>query len=363
MKLSGFRLISEVRGWVLDGLGMSSRVRGSGFCGLGCSMVSVIFFCFRVSGFGRVAICCSCLGTLIRTASSESLGADDEAAGIENYVLLEKIGRGSSGQVFRARRKADEKEVALKVMSAASPDIVASRRAEFEILSHLSHPNIVQGLDFFCSDSTAVIALSYHSGSTLYRAVRDSASSCLMEAYSKRLFRKLISAVSYLHEHRIVHRDVKADNILVSSDLMDLHLVDFNTARPLLEGGALTMTGTPEYAAPEVLNGESPSEQHDVWGAGLCLHWMLVGALPQRVSTDPVVFAPVTCQGMQWEAISVECRGVVQRCLTICKHERPAALLVLQLPWVEAEPQEQPRTSSDQTASRSACMIDVAPHP
>jgi len=279
----------------------------------------------------------------------------------ENYDLLEKIGRGSSGQVFRARRKADEKEVALKVMSATSPDVVASRRAEFEILSRLSHPNIVQGLEFFCSGCTAVIALSYHSGSTLYRAVRDSASSCLMEADSKRLFRKLISAVSYLHEHRIVHRDVKADNILVSSDLMDLHLVDFNTARPLLEGGALTMTGTPEYAAPEVLNGESPSEQHDVWGAGLCLHWMLMGALPQRVSGYPTVFAPVTCQGMQWEAISVECRDVVQRCLTICKLERPAALLVLQLPWVEAEPQEQPRTSSDQTASRSACMIDVVP--
>ncbi|OLP74688.1 Serine/threonine-protein kinase 36, partial [Symbiodinium microadriaticum] len=140
----------------------------------------------------------------------DSMGRELE----ENYDLLEKIGRGSSGQVFRARRKADEKEVALKVMSATSPDVVASRRAEFEILSHLSHPNIVQGLDFFCSGSTAVIALSYHSGSTLSRAVRDSASSCLMEADSKRLFRKLISAVSYLHEHRIVHRDVKADNIL-----------------------------------------------------------------------------------------------------------------------------------------------------
>jgi len=275
----------------------------------------------------------------------------------ENYDLLEKIGRGSSGQVFRARRKADEKEVALKVMSATSPDVVASRRAEFEILSRLSHPNIVQGLEFFCSGCTAVIALSYHSGSTLYRAVRDSASSCLMEADSKRLFRKLISAVSYLHEHRIVHRDVKADNILVSSDLMDLHLVDFNTARPLLEGGALTMTGTPEYAAPEVLNGESPSEQHDVWGAGLCLHWMLMGALPQRVSGYPTVrqfaaavrSAPVTCQGSRWQAISLECRDVVQRCLTISKHQRPAAMLVLHLPWMEAELPVQKRQTTSPT--------------
>ena len=261
------------------------------------------------------------------------------------------------GRCSELERKADEKEVALKVMSAATPDVVASRRAEFEILSRLSHPNIVQGLDFFCSDSTAVIALSYHSGSTLYRAVRDSASSCLMEADSKRLFRKLISAVSYLHEHRIVHRDVKADNILVSSDLMDLHLADFNTARPLLEGGALTMTGTTEYAAPEVLNGESPSEQHDVWGAGLCLHWMLMGALPHCVSGYPTLrqfavavrSAPVTCQGSRWEAISLECRDVLQRCLTISKHQRPAAMLVLHLPWVKAELPVQKRSTSSPT--------------
>ena len=274
----------------------------------------------------------------------------------ERYVLLEKIGRGSSGQVFRARRKEDDMQVALKFMSATSTDVVVSRRAEFEILGRLSHPNIVKALEFFCSDCTAVLALSYHAGGTLCRAVRDSTDSRLSETAAQLLFYQLMSAVSYLHEHRIVHRDVKADNVLVSPDLMDLHLVDFNTARPLLEGGSLTMTGTTEYAAPEVLNGESPSEQHDVWGAGLCLHLMLIGSLPHRISGYPslttfaaaVCAAPVLCQSVQWEAISPECQDVVKRCLAITKHARPSAPLVLTMPWLNqlAEPLVQRRLST-----------------
>ena len=236
--------------------------------------------------------------------------------------------------------------MALKIMSATGPDVLASRRAEFEILQNLRHPNIVQGLEFLCSDTTAVVALSYHAGSTLYRAVRESAGGCLEEVASQRLFKKLLSAVCYLHEHRIVHRDVKAENVLVSSDLTDLHLVDFNTARPLMEGGSLTMTGTLEYAAPEVLHGESPSEQHDVWGAGLCLHWMLMGSLPHRPSGYPNVEAfaeavlsePVTCQEGRWQVISKDCRTVVRQCLALKKHQRPAALLLLAQPWLQDLP-------------------------
>ncbi|CAE7721855.1 SRK2B [Symbiodinium pilosum] len=232
----------------------------------------------------------------------------------EKYDLLERLGRGSSGQVLRARRKEDDKEVALKIMSATGPDVLASRRAEFEILQNLRHPNIVQGLEFLCSDTTAVVALSYHAGSTLYRAVRESAGGCLEE--------------------------------VASQHLTDLHLVDFNTARPLMEGGSLTMTGTLEYAAPEVLHGESPSEQHDVWGAGLCLHWMLMGSLPHRPSGYPNVEAfaeavlsePVTCQEGRWQVISKDCRTVVRQCLALKKHQRPAALLLLAQPWLQDLP-------------------------
>jgi len=262
-----------------------------------------------------------------------------------HYTLLETLGRGSSGQVWRAKRKEDGREVALKFMSAPSEEVLASRRTEFEILRQLNHPNIVQCFDFISHGHSAVIAMSYHPGSTLLRAVKDSPQSRFSESVSQRLFRMLLSAMDYLHQRRIVHRDVKAENILVSPDLMDLHLADFNTAKALVDGGSLTMTGTMEYAAPEVLQGESPSEQHDVWGAGLCLHLMLTGRLPRYASSyhssdafvAAVITNPVTCKGGCWDEISEKGKQVVSLCLTISKLARPAAMTLLATSWLQSK--------------------------
>jgi len=103
----------------------------------------------------------------------------------------------------------------------------------------------------------------------------------LDEATAKRLFSQLGQAVRHLHALAIVHRDVKAQNILVSSDLSDLRLLDFNTAKCISDGEALTMTGTFLYLPPEVLRSQmSPSKRSDIWSAGLCLHLMIVGHLP-----------------------------------------------------------------------------------
>ena len=153
-----------------------------------------------------------------------------------------------------------------------------------------------------------------------------------------------------------MHRDVKADNILVSYDLMDLHLLDFNTARSLTEGGSLTMTGTIDYSAPEVLNGESPSERHDVWGAGLCLHWMLLGRLPRSASGFPslsdfeeaVRTNPVKCDGIEWTETSEDCKNIIRLCLSISMQDRPAPMVLLCLPWLQEEedPPKMPRQST-----------------
>ncbi|CAE7036376.1 CPK3, partial [Symbiodinium sp. KB8] len=215
--------------------------------------------------------------------------------------------------------------------------MIQMRRSEYQILRDLDHPNIVRALDFFCSARTAVLVLSYHPGGTLSQAIRASGCPHFSEEVARHLCRMLFAAVDYLHQHRIVHRDVKADNILVSEDLSDLHLADFNTARSLLDGGSLTMTGTVEYSAPEVLAGESPSELHDIWGAGLCLHMMLTGALPRRSAKYPTLAAfhdavtakPVDCQGAEWSEVSQDAKDTVRRCLAVSKEERPAAMTVL----------------------------------
>ncbi|CAE7889852.1 MARK3 [Symbiodinium microadriaticum] len=268
----------------------------------------------------------------------------------KNYEVLEMIGQGSSARVFRARRKKDGREVAMKWMEAADEELVRNRRNEFELLRDLKHPNLVQAIEFVHLQTSVVLVLSYHPGSTLHGAVRHSLEGRFAEPVAQSLFRQLVSAVVYLHAARILHRDIKPENILVSSDLETLHLTDFNASRSLREGGSLTMTGTLEYAAPEVLAGESPSEKHDVWGLGLCLHLMVIGQLPRRMHDyakfsdfcNAVQALPVSCTGPDWKALSEECKYTVQQCLAVDKTLRPAALIIANFKWL----QETERTTS-----------------
>merc|ERR1719181_114525 len=122
------------------------------------------------------------------------------------------------------------------------------------------------------------MVLSYFPGKNLEDAVKCRGR--MSEDTSKYLFNALALAVDHLHQQGIIHRDVKASNILVADDHSDLKLVDFNTAQRTMEGGALTLTGTVDYLPPEALLGESLCEKSDVWAAGLCLHLMLTGTPP-----------------------------------------------------------------------------------
>eukprot|EP00438_Fugacium_kawagutii_P026511 Skav230493 [mRNA] locus=scaffold2389:85415:86632:- [translate_table: standard] len=234
-------------------------------------------------------------------------------------------------------RKSNGAEVAIKVMKAEDEEELRARRSEFDILCGLSHPHIVKALDFLHSDCQAAVVLSYHPGQSLAAAVRGSA---FPEAVARRLFRQLISAVSYLHEQvQVVHRDIKAENVLVCPDNQAVHLADFNTARKVHDGD-LTMTGTMEYSAPEVLDGNSPSYAHDVWGCGLCLHMMLTGRLPQRLLSFSSLEAfanALRSNPVRWQhfkSCTSECREVMGQCLTVEENSRPSALSISRMTWM-----------------------------
>lgn len=242
-------------------------------------------------------------------------------ASIGNYTLEECLGSGACSSVYRARQ--GETPVALKLREALDEDMVANCRAEFEILRELRHPNIIQALDFFVIGQRTCLVLSYHAVRNLTKAVKPGA---MTECTAKPLFRMLLKALDYLHCKRVLHRDVKGDNILVSHDDTELWLADFNTAHHLLAGGSLTMTGTWEYSPPEVIvEGESASEKADVWGAGLCGYLMLKGKLPLKFSAyeSPTAYGeacvrhPVTCTGTSWEQFSPDCCETLRRSLHV----------------------------------------------
>eukprot|EP00931_Biecheleriopsis_adriatica_P021613 TRINITY_DN14090_c0_g1_i1.p1 TRINITY_DN14090_c0_g1~~TRINITY_DN14090_c0_g1_i1.p1 ORF type:complete len:804 (+),score=149.29 TRINITY_DN14090_c0_g1_i1:40-2412(+) len=263
------------------------------------------------------------------------LKARDDA--LHGYEILDQLGRGSVAVVHKAIRRADGMVVALKCVG--TEDIWKLCRKEFEMLQSCDHPHIIRAYDFFTTSLRAVTVLEFFEGESLEESVKQSPARRFGESDSRCLFSALLQAVSYLHLRRIIHRDIKPSNLRVSEDLKDLRLLDFNTAKLLMEGGSLTMTGTRMYQAPEVLQGAPPSEANDVWACGLCLFYMLSGQMPwtahrQAVPCgDATNVPPLKINGSSWNHVSEPCKSVLRQCLAVDHVWRPAAMSLLVYEW------------------------------
>jgi serine/threonine protein kinase len=266
----------------------------------------------------------------------------------EEYEGFEKLGEGSCGVVYKVRARASNEEVAIKVMRMDDVERLHIAQKEYDMLRHVSHPHVIRALDFFTYSMGAVLVMDYFAGKKLANAVREAPNRHFQEPVAKQLCGQLLGAIAHLHANGIIHRDIKADNILVSSSLDDLRVVDFNAAKRLSEGQALTMTGTADYMPPEVLLGNSPSQAGDVWAAGLCLYLMLDSRLPAerralRVSFDSLDEVPLHSGSLvqldckRWELISEGCKEVVRECLKFCCDARPTASELLAMPWFSAK--------------------------
>lgn len=275
----------------------------------------------------------------IREPAAKSAADSGETMG--EYSSLEVLGRGAFGSVYKACQEKTGRLVALKTFHVHDGDGVArSARSEYQMLRQLSHPHIVKAFDFLVHDGAKeVVVMELFAGATISRAVRKAAGRGLAEADSRALFGALLDALGYMHRNGYVHRDVKPENVLVSEDLKDLLLVDFNLACKSSEITSLSCAGTEFYAAPEVLAGEAPTERNDVWGAGVCLHLMLCGRVPDLCGAPGPCGAPggpreVPLAGTRWAKVSDGAKSATRQCLALDADLRPTASAMLEHPWV-----------------------------
>jgi eukaryotic-like serine/threonine-protein kinase len=215
---------------------------------------------------------------------------------ISQYRITAKVGSGGMGDVFRAVRADDayERHVALKLISAGhhSTFFISRFRTERQILASLDHPNIARLFDGGTTeDGIPYLVMEYIQGEpiTAYCDHRR-----LSVADRLKLFVQVCSAVQYAHQHLIIHRDIKPDNILVTSDGVS-KLMDFGIAKILdadAESGQreATVTGmrafTPAYASPEQIKGEAISTASDVYSLGVVLYQILTGRSPYKTSSS-----------------------------------------------------------------------------
>jgi serine/threonine-protein kinase len=206
---------------------------------------------------------------------------------VGRYRLLDLIGRGGMGTVYRAERDdgAYERQVALKLVHAERLRDDAERRfrRERQILANLHHPGIATLLDGGVTDQgRPYLVMELVSGKPLTQYARDGV---LRIADRLRLMLQLIEAVDFAHRNLVVHRDLKPANVLVTESGA-VKLLDFGIARLLDEDGeeGTTRTGfyllTPEYAAPEQVRGDAITTTTDVYALGVILYELLTGRRP-----------------------------------------------------------------------------------
>src|SRR5262245_6684872 len=218
---------------------------------------------------------------------SDQLIRGDNGAPVEfgDYELLEEIGRGSQGVVYRARQKSLNRIVALKVIAlghwATEPHVKRFRR-EAEAAARLNHPGIVPIYEVGERDGACYFSMGLVEGGQL-DAILEREPMAIRSAVE--LIAKVARTVHYAHEHNILHRDIKPGNILLDND-GEPHLTDFGLAR-LVEAestvtGTLEVLGTPSYMAPEQAAGETAKlgKATDVYGLGAVLYQLLTGHPP-----------------------------------------------------------------------------------
>ncbi|NWW73365.1 STK36 kinase, partial [Climacteris rufus] len=199
---------------------------------------------------------------------------------MEKYHVLEMIGEGSFGRVYKGRRKHSAQVVALKFIPKVgrSEKELKNLQREIEIVRGLHHPNIIQMLDSFETDKEVVVVTDYAEGE-LFQILEDD--KCLPEDQVQTIAAQLISALYYLHSHRILHHDMKPQNILLGKDGV-VKLCDFGFARAMsIHTMVLTsIKGTPLYMSPELVEERPYDHTADLWSVGCILYELFVGTPP-----------------------------------------------------------------------------------
>jgi tRNA A-37 threonylcarbamoyl transferase component Bud32 len=197
------------------------------------------------------------------------------------YVIVERIGQGAMGEVFRARDHALGRDVALKTISGERADETMQRRCEREaqMAAALAHPNIITVFDFGQEQGRLFMAMELLEGRELKAAIADGSLPTLEDKLA--VVEQIASGLAFAHENGVVHRDLKPANIHIQADGA-VKIMDFGLAK--LPGSDMTRTGmvmgTPHYMSPEQVRGERADTRSDVFALGCILYELLTGKKP-----------------------------------------------------------------------------------
>ncbi|XP_061362632.1 LOW QUALITY PROTEIN: probable serine/threonine protein kinase IREH1 [Gastrolobium bilobum] len=299
---------------------------------------------------------------VVRSLRTSPVHSSRDRTSIDDFEIIKPISRGAFGRVFLAKKRTTGDLFAIKVLKKADmirKNAVESILAERDILITVRNPFVVRFFYSFTCRENLYLVMEYLNGGDLYSLLRNLG--CLDEEVARVYIAEVVLALEYLHSLRVVHRDLKPDNLLIAHD-GHIKLTDFGLSKvglinstddlsgPAVSGTSLlgedepdiitsedqrerrkkrSAVGTPDYLAPEILLGTGHGYTADWWSVGVILFELLVGIPPFNAEHPQTIFDNILNRKIPWptvpEEMSPEAQDLIDRLLTEDPNQRLGA--------------------------------------
>ncbi|KAM7362472.1 nuak family kinase 1 [Cochliomyia hominivorax] len=279
----------------------------------------------------------------------------------QRFDIIKKLGQGTYGKVQLGINKETGQEVAIKTIKKckieAEADLVRIRR-EVQIMSSVQHPNIIHIYEVFENREKMVLVMEFAAGGELYDYLSER--KVLSEEEARRIFRQVATAVYYCHKHKICHRDLKLENILLDEN-GNAKIADFGLSNVFDEQCLLaTFCGSPLYASPEIVEGTPyHGPEVDCWSLGVLLYTLVYGSMPFDGSNFKRLVKQIS-QGDYYEPKKPSrASSLIKEMLTVCPRKRATIEQICSHWWVNENDNVSCLELAEDLANRTPVRLDV----